>query len=163
MKKILSALLLVVLTLSALTSCASAKPKEKVFSIEGMKITLTDEFVEKQHVSYTAYYETSKALVVAIQEEFSMLSSLGIDTNISLKEYAELVISSNKLSNIEVKESDGLVCFEHEKELSGKNYVYFSTVYKANDAFWLFQFACEKSEYDSMKNDFIKWAKSVEV
>ena len=137
--------------------------KEKVFSKAGMEITLTEDFYEKDMAAYTAYYESKTSIVLSIKEEFTIFENAGISTDISLREYAEMVLTNNVKNNIEVTEKDGLTFFEFDKTANGKDFTYFAVVFRGDDAYWLFQFACETKNYDKLSKDFIAYAKSVKL
>lgn len=147
--------------LLGLCSCSTvlSEPEEKQFSKEGATITLTDEFTEKDLVSQTAYYESMDSIVVMLKEEFTLFEEAGYE-DMTLSEYADLVIQANSLS-AERKEEEGLTCFTYEKEQNGKNFEYYATVFKGPDAYWLIQFACETKNFDDFLPDFQKWANSV--
>ena len=104
-----------------------SEPEEKEFSKEGATITLTDEFTEKDLVSQTAYYESMDSIVVMLKEEFTLFEEAGYE-DMTLSEYADLVIQANSLS-AERKEEEGLTCFTYEKEQNGKNFEYYATVF----------------------------------
>ena len=165
MKKTLSICIVFVLLITLLTGCSfnlrfglSSAPKEKTFSKSGMSITLNESFYEKEYVSYTSTYESQKIVVFTLKEEFSYFG--GVDY--SLEEYADLVIYANNLTAT-VKTKDNLTYFTYEKEVSGKNYCYTAFVYKAADAYWLIQFACEKNQADKLESDIFTYAASVKV
>ncbi|WP_461247914.1 hypothetical protein [Treponema sp. R6D11] len=133
---------------------------EKVFTKAGMSITLNSTFYEKDYAAYTAYYESSRAGVVTLKEEFTVFKAAGISDTISLNKYAEIVLSSNKLDS-KILTDDGLTYFTYEKEIRGKQFTYYATVFRGKDAYWLVQFFAEKDKFESMKPDFVKMAKTV--
>lgn len=132
--------------------------KKKNFSKAGLTITLTNKFHEKEMVSYTAVYNSESIAVFALKEEKSLLEG----GELTLEEYADLVISNNQL-DATVKETEGLTSFTFEKHVNGKDCTYFAAVYKGNDAYWLLQFSCESTKYEGLKSTVIKYAKSVTV
>lgn len=136
------------------------KPSEKEFSKAGMSIVLTDDFVEQDIISQTATYQSAKHLVAVIKEEFSILEESGLSTDMSLKEYAEILVENNKLDSV-VKVKDGFTCFEYEKTLSGKDFTYLAVVQKGTDAYWFFQFASESKDFEKSEAQFIEWAKTI--
>ncbi|MCI8589846.1 MAG: hypothetical protein HFE77_03950 [Clostridiales bacterium] len=150
------------LLLCSFMLCACGAAKDKEFSKAGFTITLTDGFTEQDIVSQTAAYVSTKVSVTALKEELSILEDNDIDADLSLSDYADLVIAANNLDS-KTEEKDGLLCFTYNKSVSGKNFTYFATVFKGSDAFWLVQFACEDSQYDALKEDILKYAKSVKV
>lgn len=138
----------------------TSKAKAKEFSKAGMTITLTSDFIEKEIASQTAYYESQKHIVMVLKEEFTIFESIGISTDISVKEYAKLVIDNNLMTS-EVEEKDGLTYFKYEKTINGKQSSYFATVFKSSDAFWLIQFACESKNAEDSEDLFVEWGQSI--
>lgn len=157
MKKPLSLFLAVILILFAAAGCISG-PKEKSFEKAGMTIVLTDDFVEKEIVFATAYYESENTIASALKQEFYLFG----DAEITLPEYAQFVIYRNDF-NVDIQEKEGLTCFEREIEAHGKDYTFFTTFFKGDDAFWLFEFMCETKNYEELLPSFIKYAKSVKI
>ena len=155
--KLITVLCLFLALLTVFTACEASK-SEKTFSGSGFSITLDNSFYEKELVSLTAYYESTKMIVTVLKEEFSLFEGYVVVN--SLAEYAELVISANGLENITASEKDGVTYFEYEKTVSGKDYKYYATVHKGSDAFWLVQFACETKNYEDLKADMETYAKS---
>lgn len=136
--------------------------QEKTFTKAGMTITLTSDFEEEESISQTARYISKQFAVVALKEEFMVLSKFNISSDISLKEYAGLIIANNGL-NATVQEQDGIICFKYNQQLNGKDITSFSTVYKASDAFWVITFACETQNFESTQPQFMNWAKTIKV
>lgn len=162
MKKRLIALTgALVMLVSLLASCGNAGAAAQEFSKAGMSITLTKAFTEKEMASLTAYYESQKVIVTCLKEEFTQFEALGVSSDdISLDDYAELVIANNQMDMDAVKEDD-LTYFKYDKTVSGKDFSYMACVFKSTDAFWLIQFACETKNFDSMQDQMKNWAKTV--
>ncbi|MCL1853942.1 MAG: hypothetical protein FWF88_13140, partial [Peptococcaceae bacterium] len=98
------------------------------------------------------------------KEEFSILEEMNFNVvNLTLKQYAEMAIENNKQDSV-VREENGLISFEYQREMNGKITASFATIFKGSDAFWLVQFSCDQKDYEKYKtNKFIKWAKSFTV
>ena len=158
---VLALILILALTITALAGCNLFAAKEKTFSKAGMSIVLTEAFVEKEAAGQTVAYESKKAVVMVVKEEFTLFQSLGVSTDISLQEYAELVISGGGLTGVSVEVKNGLTCFEYKKTVDGKDLSYFATVFRGSDAYWLIQFSAETKNYNGLLDTFITWAKSV--
>lgn len=156
-KKVLYLLLLIVV---AVTGCALLEPEEKTFTDKGMSITLTDDFTEKDLVSTTVYFESMDAVVTGLKEEFSTLEEAGLTKDSIVEDYAKAVAYNNKKED-EIKTEDGLTYFTYTSDVNGKTYFYIASMYKSNDAFWLFNFACDSSDQEQFENTFKTWAKSV--
>ena len=152
---IISALTALLLCVVGIAGCSF----EKTFEKAGMQITLTSSFYEKELVSQTAYYESRTALVTCLKEEFSSVPGV---SSYSLSEYTDAVKSANKLqSEVQTREGKDYLYFTYEKTVSGNDYFYLATTHKADDAFWLIQFACFTSQKDNKTETFLKWADTV--
>ena len=154
-------MILAVFVLIAVYSFVNVTPgnaNKKIFSESGLTITLTDKFYKKDMVSYTGAFDSENIAIFALKEEISQFPN----KDISLKEYAQLVIKNNQLDT-SINENDGLTSFTFEKHLNGKDYTYFAVVYEGNDAFWLLQFSSESTKYESLKSKILQYAKSVNV
>ncbi len=134
--------------------CSLFGPKDKTFSKAGLSITLTDDFTEQDLITQTAYYVSQNAIVTTLKEEVSVIG------NRSVKEYAKLVCSVNKLDST-VTSKDGYAEFTFEKEVSGKDFYFYARCFKNGSDFWLVQFACETKDVDDYAADFEKWASSI--
>lgn len=159
--KILSLCLAFVVVAACFAGCGS--PKEKSFSKEGLTITLTDEFEEKALVdALTASYMSDYCLVTTLKEDFSLFSEAGLSTDISDREYLDMVIQSNSIDR-EREETDGFYTVTFEKEIQKQDITYLAVALKGSDAFWLVQFACPTDTFEDLRPQFIKWAKTVTV
>lgn len=136
-------------------------PDVKNFSSNGMTIALTDEFTEVDVVNFTAAYESENVFVFALKEAFTLFDGFGDN---SIEQYTDLVIESNSLDSVQTKTDDGLTLFEYTYTLPDTNdvYKYFAYTYKANDAFWLIQFAVLNESADEYAQQITEWANSVE-
>ncbi|NTW95538.1 MAG: hypothetical protein HGB31_02840 [Erysipelotrichaceae bacterium] len=147
---------------SGLSNLFILKAKTKEFTKAGMTISLTSDFYEKEIASQTAYYESQKYIVTVLKEEFTIFESIGLSTDISVKEYAELVIENNMIDSA-IEEKDNLTFFKYEKTVNGKQFSYFATVHKSSDAFWLIQFACETKNAEDSQDLFIEWGQTIKL
>ena len=157
MKKLI-AMILVVCSVMLLASGCDLFKKEKTFSKSGMSITLTEDFVEKDRITFTSTYESDDIIVTTLKEEKSLLGDMSVD----LDGYTKLVIKANNLTNLP-QHKDGLTYFEYEKEASGKEFHYYAFTFEGEDAYWLIQFACEQKNHEKLEETIFKYAKSVKV
>lgn len=147
------AIIAAVICVCSLAGCSS----EKTFTKAGMSITLTSAFYEKEHVSQTAYYESSTAMVTVLKEEFSL-----IPDSYSLKEYTDIVIEANNMTASSFQRlGSNYRYFTYEKSASGNDFFYLATTHKADDAYWLIQFACFAKNKDKMQETFFGWADTI--
>jgi|GEM_PF-285432 len=138
--------------------------KEKVFSWNGMTITLPDDFVEVDDHLYSS--DKHDVAITCNKTEFT---TTGVwKATMPLEEYADwmsvTVMLNAQLSYIpEIVTKDGLVYFYWSIPLGGKQFSYLTVAYKGDDAFWLFSFVCETRLYSNLFDLFIEWAKTVKV
>lgn len=133
----------------------------KQFTVDNMQITLTSEFETETYEGFNGVFVSSTEVVFALKEEFDLLEGF---EDYTLKQYGELVIENNGLTgSTELKEIDGLLCFDYENKNNVDNitYYYFATVFKSNDAFWLIQFAVPAENSEDSLPQFIEWAKTI--
>ena len=140
----------------------SKAAQPKTFTCDGMSITLTDEFSEIEAETFTVAYGSKEVAAFILSEPFALYDG---SENYTAQEYMELFIEFNGISSAEVKNSDGLTFCEYNRTLpsTGEVYTYFAYVYKAEDAFWLVQFATADKNADANREDIAEFAKSVEV
>lgn len=139
---------------------SNGSAEAKVFSSNGMNVTLTDAFQKMDMANYTVAYGSEEIAVFALKEAFSLADG---SERYTLKQYADLVLQSNGL-DASVLETDGdLTCFQYEFTNSETNetYRYFTYMYKADDAFWLVQFATLTENAEKYTQQISEWAKSV--
>lgn len=135
-------------------------PEPKDFSSNGMNITLTDEFVKTDIENYTVAYDSKNVAVFALKEAFALADGL---QGYTLEQYGNLVLQNNNLSASKLQNLEGLTEFEYEftNPDTKDTYKYFSFVYKADDAFWLVQFATLTENVDEYSPKILEWAKTV--
>ena len=156
MKRIFKSFLLLIVCLS-LGACSCFK-KEKTYSGNGMSITMEDGFYEKEIVAATYYLESTSAIMHALKEEFQTL----LPSSTTLQRYATMVQNNNRLeSEVSSRENEEYLYFEYEKTANGKDFFYLATVHKADDSFWLIQFACSQDDKEDYKDKFLKWADTI--
>ena len=134
--------------------------REKVFSENGMTITLTNGFKEMEVENYTNCYDSKKVVVFSLKESFSLAP--GFD-KYTLTQYGELVLANNGLYSTELKNYDELLGFEYDRTNDETNdtYRYYTFVFKTDDAFWIVQFATKAKNAEKYEDKIIDWAKSV--
>ena len=161
--------LLMILVAFCLLLCGcQAKSDEPVlpvaqdFSAAGMTLTLTEDFAQKQHAAYTAYFESADLLVLGLKEEYTLFEHTDFSAQTSPERYADLVWKSNRMEgDVPLQESDDLLWFEYDNHVNGVDYRYRAYVFKANDGFWLVQFAAHAESFDSFSDTIAGYAASI--
>lgn len=163
--KIISLVLFLAMMVSVFAGCGSNEEKE--VSSNGFAVTLPGNAKEMdQSLGYTACYQVGNDIVVAaIEESKSTLQSLGLAEEATVDDYASLVAEVNGYSADDLKTITGtdIPYFEYSSTVSGVDYNYIGACYEADDSFWFVNFGTTASKFDSVKEDFEKWATSVKV
>lgn len=147
--------------ISAGTSHSDQSSADKVFSVEEMKITLTEDFVETELEGFTACYDSNVVGVLVLKEEFSLFEGY---EDYTVEQYGDLVLESNSLtSSVKLQNHDGLTYFEYDyiNPETNDEYNYFTVLYKSADGFWMIQFATLEENIETYRQSFIDWAKTV--
>ena len=129
----------------------------KIFEKDGIDLTLTDKFIEKEsELGFYAYYVSNFCGVVVLKEDFSLEEGLA---DRSLEEYIGNVITNNGHTGIEPQNKDDLWFYVRDNN-GTRSYSY---SYKGSNAFWIVQFLCMTSDAPKLEDLFYLWANSVEV
>lgn len=137
--------------------------QSKVFEKDGIKITATSAFYEKDLLTLTIYLESTDKLITALKET----PSTDFPISKTLRQYSEIVLLVNNLIGTQIDNyNEGGVVFDYftyERSESGKNFKYLAITKKSSSYFYLFNFACEVKNYDKFADTFFEWAKLIEV
>lgn len=156
--------LLMALTILILAGCAAenAAPAPVSFTKAGLTITLTDDFTEKEHVSYTAVYESADIAVFALKEEFGLFDASVLNADSSVEVYADLVWKANGFSEpLTLNNTDGMHWFRYDRSVNGGDYTYCVYVFKGSDGFWLVQFTVFAEEFTALESTIHGYAKTI--
>ncbi len=137
-------------------------PSPQTFSSNGVKITLTDEFVKVPMDSFTVCYGNDDVAVFFLEERFDVYEGL---EEYTLTEYGEGVIEVNNYDpSTQLKDKDDLKYFEYEATNpdTGDEYSYIAFVYETSEAFWLVQFGVLTENMENYYQSIFDWAKTVE-
>ncbi len=159
MKKIAILMAVLMLTLS-LASCGLMGPK--TFTVDDLSITVKGFFTEQNGLNeaYDLILISPDAGVMILKETFTELTSAALDTNMSVKDYAKIVMTSNVLEGTPTEE-DGLTYFTFTETVDGTEFTYMGFCYRGTDAYWLVQIYCPSADYEAKKPEMMEWAKSV--
>lgn len=135
-----------------------------VYSVAGFSVKLPSEFVS-QHVDDLALYasDNEKATVVLSVEEFYNMTAAGLDVEMSVSEYAKLVIKADETIQTPVYPKGDGAYFEYVKDIGDNQYRYFAYAYKGSNAFYLLQFCCAEEDTEQQRTSFETIAESVVV
>lgn len=142
-----------------LSGCLASQ--DKVFTIDDLQITLTDDFKETdQDEGFTAYFESNTIGVAIMKETFASLEVIDLNSESTIEEYIAAVQSAGNVS-YEIQNKDNITYFTYESEIDGTNFYYMTAFYKGNDAFWIVNLFCEETNKSELENSLMNFAKSV--
>ena len=136
--------------------------KEKVFSTNGLNITLTEDFqeVDPEELGYTAAFGSKRVIVLALKEPFTIFEGF---TDLTVDDYLDLVLLSNSGRGAEKTKINGMDCivYDYTNTETSQTFHYVAYPYKSNNSFWLVQFATLKNDAQKYTDKITKWAQSV--
>jgi len=160
-KKIfLASAIAAIIVISSMSGINCLGTNSKVFSANGLSITLPKSFAEKEDSNYSAIYQSQNTVVSVAREDDPSLAQAGALTNVSIIGFTEKLISMFQVDTMPTI-GYGLIFFTYDKTISEKSFTYFATVFTGNNAYWLVQFSCETKDYDKLEQKFIGWAQTV--
>ena len=132
---------------------------DKVFKADDFEITLTTQFTEDYENGFHSFYSKDCSVAVAVFDfeqhaDFAPLSEM---------DFLNLLKMNGGFSvSAELRNLEGLYIVEEQAESEiGDIISYFTVFKKSDDAFFLFEFACENEKYQEYRNQFIDWAKTI--
>lgn len=132
---------------------------EKNFSVNGMSITLTENFYDFKDNNYTVVFDSQKMTIFVSEvtyenkEEFDKLTA---------KSFLESQISSHNFENVEVQNEDDLWYFIVATQSSNSSInVNYAFGFKTDKSCWLVNFVLSESNFENLKDDIFAWAKSI--
>lgn len=143
----------------ALTACSSG-PAEKDFTVAGLTITLNEEFTETASERFDGCFFSVDTIVTVRRETDAMLADAGYTGTMTAQHYAEIAAGGNELDT-EIRERDGLVCFDYDVPADGVSYHCLAVVLRSDDSFWLIHFMCAGELYPLNEAAYLEYAASV--
>ena len=154
-------ILLISLILMSILIVGCAK-KEKEFKKSDFKITLTEDYKEDSVKEATYYFASSNTGVTVLKETFELLSIIDITSESSLEDYGKAVLKANNRNNELIKEND-FIYFTYDNSINSNKFYYVSVMKKGKDAFWLINFFCLYEDKDKYEQEFLRFARTIEV
>ena len=144
----------------SLASC-SGDPAKKEFAVADMTITLTEEFAEMASDRFDGCFTSVDTVVTVRRESDAMLAEAGYLGAMTTRRYAEIAAGGNELET-EIREEDGVVCFDYEIPADGASYRCLAAVLRSDDSFWLIHFMCASELYPLNEAKYLEYAASAE-
>ena len=126
--------------------------------VEDMKISLPADLQKEEYEGYTAVFDSETSAELILREDKGDF----VNYADNMDEYLQLVKKANESKGIgDYVYENGRPTFEYDSTSDNMTFRYYTVVYESDEAYWLVQFACEKSLYDAMKPSFNEWADTV--
>lgn len=135
-----------------------------VYSVAGFSVKLPSGYV-RQHVDDLALYasDNERASVVLSVEALYNMTAAGLDVEMSVTDYAKLVVKTDETIQTPVYQRGDGAYFEYVKDIGDKQYRYFAYAYKGSEAFYLLQLCCAEEDTEQQRPSFETIAESVVV
>lgn len=173
MKKVYSVLLAAVLLLSLLTACGGgtaspSQPPAEPSLVEyrhsiGVSLSMAEGFTESSVEGILGCYEGGESNVRFSEELFENLEYLGYDPEMSLEEYARLILDAYQLEGEPMTDDYGNVYIAYTQDVQGHEIAYYAYFTRGEAAFWTTTFMCFAEIAPDMADDFALWASTIQV
>ena len=161
MKKLLIVLTVLLMTLSSgckkETTYDTYTYKELSFKLPSNEKVEVDTSIGE---GYDFVYDNDNMVIFGISETKQSLAELGYE-DISLKDYADLLIDLYEIDVIEKVVENNYVCFSYETGTSADDYYYMVGVYENNTNFWIINYCCLYNTKPVYSVLFKEWVKLV--
>lgn len=132
-------------------------------SASGISLYMGEGFAEESFEGVTCAFNGPNNGLSCRKETFEELASVGYSGEISLEEYAQLLVDAYQLEGEPLTDEYGNVYFTYEQDVQGTSVTYFAFIDKGSDSFWTSNFVCITAEKELYEADFHLWASSIEI
>lgn len=131
----------------------------QVFTLDGITLTLPDDFEEVPDQQWPLFYN-GYIFAMVVREPFSAHPTL---KDMSLDEYCTALIESKDLEAT-VRFQGGLHWFDYGVDIpdTEQRLYHFVVVYKDSTVFWIVEFSCDSRAAVRYRPFFAQWAKMIE-
>ncbi len=147
----------------AATACALLPtPHEKQFDLKEASLLLDESFEPRKSSDENACFVSERHgyAVSLLKESFSLFEENDEEITVTLREYGQRTIEAKGMT-AEVEEAEDMTYYVYEKEVNGKAFTYFASLYLASDGYLTVSFACESKDFAKARPVFEGYARSV--
>lgn len=130
-------------------------PDPQVFEKEDFQITLTEDFSEESLEDFLAVYISKSVYVFVMQEEKSYFD------DITLEEYAQLVLEVNGRTDLLINKQEQYLWYEFTETPDAQELYYVSVCCEYEDAFYVVSFSTPVENRVDYKEQFLDWADTI--
>lgn len=132
-------------------------------SQSGMSLYMSDGYTEGVLEGVACYFAAQDSALSCTTESFEVFESAGLSSDMSLEEYAQLVIDANGLTGDVLTDEYGNVYIIYSQNIDGSDITYYAFFGRGSDAYWTCNFMCETSQTASHEANFKLWASSIQL
>ena len=160
--KALSIGLVLMLVLCACT--ASSEPVQYTHPT-GLRICMPEGFEVMEAEGFLGGYQNRDLVVTMVMAEelYESLANVGIDPDMTLEEYGQLVLDAYGIEGTGGTSAHGTPYIRYEREIEGVKAVYYAYLYRNDVAFWTITLMCAAEDAETMEEQFSLWASTVEI
>lgn len=151
----------------ALLTVACAAPAEQVAYEHptGLRITMPEGFEIMEAEGFEGGYSNANLVVSMIMSEelYESMANVGLDPNMSLEEYGELVLASYGMNGTVNTSEHGTPYIRYDQIIEGIPVTYYGYLYQNDVAFWNVTFMCAKEDTEKLEPQFAQWASTVQL
>jgi hypothetical protein len=131
---------------------------EKTYTADHFSITMDAGMENEEIAGYDVCYRSRSVIVFGLREEKRLFPE-----GTTLEDYGGYVLEANGKTGTTLNRGDGFVWLEYTAAPDGQEIYYLIACCQGEDAFWIVNFATPAENRDQYKDDFLDWAKTVEV
>ena len=160
---------LVLAAVLLLTACGGPAPAETEPTLVrydhpiGVSLSMAEGFEVTQVEGVLGCYQGTEANVRFAEELFVSLEALGISPEISLEEYAQLILDAYGLEGEPLTDSRGNVYIAYSQVVQDQDVAYYAYFSRNDVAFWTTTFMCFAQIAPELEDDFSLWASTIEL
>lgn len=172
-KRLHSFVLLAILLLGLLTACGTSpagesQPQSALVRYDhpiGISLSMAEGFTETEAEGFLGGYtsEAGDIGVIFAEELYESMENFGLDSDLTLEEYAQLIADSYGLDTAPTTDTNGNLCLVYLREVNGRQFTYYAYFNQNDVAFWTTTFMCLTDESLELADDFATWASSIEI
>jgi len=133
------------------------------FTTAGFSITLPSSFSVQTAPGYAAGYADDDVIVLVSTTTRAQLSQRGLDGDMTIDDYAGLLVSSFDVGSYTAFRKSGFDYFTYTAYVLDDYFYYTVAVYATAEAFWSVSFSCLFDVRAAYKDKMVSWARTVSV
>lgn len=165
---VLTAVLLGLLTACGTSPAAESQPQSALVRYDhpiGISLSMAEGFEIAEVEGILAGYQNRERVinVVVAEELYESLENVGLESELTLEEYGQLLLDSYGIQGSNRADSLGQQHILYEKAVEGQQVRYYAYLYQNDVAFWTVTFMCKRADAPELEEAFSLWASTVQI